>query len=151
MITRPLDLSSKLQPPPRNLDSLFYVNVALLVFFFALFGSRFVLMPGFGVDFRLPSVAGANANARPVTHAITVDSAGRILTNDGVQRIEDLEKWLVSERKGTKEPVLLARADADVRGSVILLISKAAEAAGFVMPIVWAADEPSDGKTQKGR
>ena len=67
MITRPLDLASKLRPPPRNLDMLFLVNGGLLVLFFMLFGSRFVLSPGLGVDFRLPVMAGALANATATT------------------------------------------------------------------------------------
>ena len=48
MITRPLDLASKLRPEPRNFDWLFFVNAGLLVLFFVLFGSRFVLAPGEG-------------------------------------------------------------------------------------------------------
>ena len=45
MITRPLDLAAKLRPPPRSFDALFWVNVGVVVGFFALFGSRFVLAP----------------------------------------------------------------------------------------------------------
>jgi len=83
MITRPLDLASKLRKAPQNFDALFYVNAGLLVLFFTLFGSRFVLAPGFGVDFRLPVVEGANAGARSPTHVINVARSGNILTNDG--------------------------------------------------------------------
>ena len=54
MITRPLDLASKLRPEPRSLDALFYVNVGVLALFFTMLGSRFVLAPGLGVDFQLP-------------------------------------------------------------------------------------------------
>lgn len=49
MITRPLDLASRLRPPPRGLDWLFVMNVALVALFFSLFGSRFVLAPGLGL------------------------------------------------------------------------------------------------------
>ena len=62
MLTRPLELASRLRPAPRGLAWPFLVNAGLLVLFFSLFGSRFVLAPGLGVDFRLPTVAGANAH-----------------------------------------------------------------------------------------
>jgi biopolymer transport protein ExbD len=151
MIARPLDLASKLRPEPRNFDWLFYVNAGLLVLFFSLFGSRYVLTPGFGVDFRLPNVAGANANAKHATHVISVDSSGQILTNDGRRTIQQLEEWLVAEGRSTKDPVLLVRGDANVRSAVIADISSAAQKAGFVMPVLWAAADPSDNKGQKGR
>ena len=151
MITRPLDLASKLRPAPRNMDFLFYVNAGVIVLFFALFGSRFVLTPGFGVDFRLPTVAGANANAKHATHVIDVDSSGHILTSDGNRTMEDLEKWLITEGKSTNEPVLLVRGDAAVPSGTLAAISSAAQKAGFVMPVLWAAADPTDFKAQKGR
>src|SRR4051812_31791048 len=82
MITRPLDLGSKLRPPPLNFDWLFVANAGLLALFFMVFGSRFVLAPGLGVAFRLPTVAGANAAARPPTHVINVLESGQIFTAD---------------------------------------------------------------------
>jgi len=151
MITRPLELASKLRPPPRSMDALFYVNAGLIVLFFALFGSRFVLTPGFGVDFRLPTVAGANESARSATHVISVDSSGQILTNDGNRTMEDLENWLIAEGKGTKDPVLLVRGDMLVPSGTLAAISSAAQKAGFVMPVHWAAGDPTDLKGQKGR
>ena len=53
MITRPLDLAAKMRAEPRSFDALFYVNVGVLALFFLVFGSRFVLAPGLGVDFKL--------------------------------------------------------------------------------------------------
>ena len=60
MITRPLDLASRLRPPPRNFDVFFYVNLGLMVLAFTVLGSRFVLAPGFGVDFQLPEMQGVS-------------------------------------------------------------------------------------------
>ena len=37
MITRPLDLQSKLSAPPRDADFLFWLNVCAVTLFFALF------------------------------------------------------------------------------------------------------------------
>ncbi|HEY8931687.1 MAG TPA: hypothetical protein VIM44_00065, partial [Rariglobus sp.] len=63
MITRPLNLSARLRPPPRGFEFLFYVNGGLIALFFVLFGSRFVLSPGLGLDFSVPSMPEAMTGA----------------------------------------------------------------------------------------
>lgn len=139
MITRPLDLASRLRPPPRGLDWLFVVNVALVALFFSLFGSRFVLAPGLGVNFRLPVVAGSAASARTTTHVISVISSGQLFTPDGPTSIADLGRWLKSEAGRTRSPRLLVRAGSEVPTSVLADVAAAASAAGFEM--VWAVGE----------
>ena len=141
MITRPLDLASRLRPPPRGLDWLFVMNVALVAFFFFVFGSRFVLAPGLGVDFRLPGVAGSSASARSTTHVISVINSGQVFTPDGLTSIPDLGRWLKSEAGRTRSPRLLVRAGAEVPTSVLADVAAAAAAAGFEM--VWAVGEPA--------
>jgi biopolymer transport protein ExbD len=141
MITRPLDLASKLRPPPRNLDAFFFVNAALLVLFFSLFGSQFVLAPGLGVDFRLPRVAGATVNARPSTHSITVLKSGQILTPNGNEKLEGLASWLQREAKITKTPLLLVRMSAGASMALFADIASIAQQAGF--EVVMAAEEPA--------
>jgi len=141
MITRPLDLASKLRPPPRNLDMLFLVNGGLLVLFFMLFGSRFVLSPGLGVDFRLPVMAGALANATATTSTISVKNSGQIFA-DGLLTMDQLREWLKGEARKTKNPSLLVRMSAGVPVSVQNDIVSAAREAGFGPNIVLAAEEP---------
>ena len=141
MITRPLDLASKLRPPPRNLDALFFVNAGLLVLFFSLFGSQFVLAPGLGVDFRLPKVVGASLSARPSTHSITVLKSGQILTPNGNQNLEELARWLQAEAKKIHAPLLLVRMSEGMSMAMLADITNVANKAGF--EVVMAADEPS--------
>ena len=113
MITRPLDLASRLRPEPRNFDWLFFVNGGLIVLFFTLFGSRFVLAPGVAV---LPAIAGANAGARATTHQISVVSANQIFAGDGWRDLKQLDEGLyerfVATRKGPNDP---AAAEAGLR------------------------------------
>ena len=132
MITRPLELSSRLRPEPRNFDAMFLVNGGLLVLFFFLFGSRFVLAPGIGVGFELPTLAGARAGAAQATHRITVLPSGVILIEDGPADPERLGKWLVNAAKTTRQPSLLIIADRTVPQGMIAEISSTATAAGFV-------------------
>ena len=71
MITRPLELETRLSPPPRDLDFVAWVNVGVIVLFFSLLGSSFVLPPGqlFGVDGQnamvLPHIAGTSEHSLP--------------------------------------------------------------------------------------
>ncbi len=149
MITRPLDLAPRLREPPRSFDWLFFVNAGLLVLFFSLFGSRFVLAPGLGIDFRLPTVAGANANARPATHVISVIDSGQIFTPDGLRKLSELAAWLKVQARETPAPLLLVRAGVDVPTSVLADVASAARSAGFDM--IWAAGEPPAAGGRGGR
>jgi biopolymer transport protein ExbD len=144
MITRPLDLASKLRPEPRNFDWLFFVNAGLLVLFFSVFGSRFVLAPGIGLNFRLPTATGAEITAQRTTHMIDVASSGFILTEDGGRTMAELKEWLRVQALAAKSPVLLIRADSAVPLAMLMEISSAATPLGYEVQL--AADEPAKPK-----
>lgn len=138
MITRPLDLASKLQPEPRSFDFVFLVNGGLIVLFFMLFGSRFVLAPGLGVDFQLPRTSGS-VPSQPATDYISVERDGLILVPDkGRVNLGQLSDWLKERVKLSKRPTLLVRADREVTNSLLMEISAAANEAGF--KVVWAVE-----------
>lgn len=141
MITRPLDLASKLRPPPRNLDALFFVNAGLLAVFFMLFGSRFVLAPGLGLDFRIPELTGARAGAAPTQRVISVLPSGQIFA-DGLLSMPQLRDWLKAEARKLKDPSLLVRASAGVPLSELADIVSVAHQAGFIRVVV-GAEEPA--------
>ena len=138
MITRPLDLASKLRSEPRSLDALFYVNVGVLALFFSVLGSRFVLAPGLGVDFHLPVTT--NVSRVITTSTISVKNSGQIFA-DGLLSMPQLREWLKAEAKKAKDPSLLMRMSAGVPVSVQNDIVSAARDAGFKAVIV-AAEEP---------
>lgn len=144
MITRPLDLASKLRPPPRNFDVLFLVNVGLIGLFFGVFGSRFVLAPGLGLDFRMPQMSGAMAGAAATTHVISVPRSGLFFA-DGAMNVAQLRGWLEAQAKTVKEPVLLVRANASVPLTDLTEISALAREAGFARVIVGAQEPPAPG------
>lgn len=146
MISRPLDLASRLQPPPRSGLALFFVNAAVLVVFFSVFGSRFVLAPGLGVDFQLPRVAGASTGAVRTSHVVTVVSAGQIFAGDGLRTPSQLRDWLVAQAATTKEPSLLILANERVPVSVIADIAGLAAATGFSVHV--AGTETTGGRVR---
>jgi biopolymer transport protein ExbD len=131
MITHPLDLASRLRPPPRNFDALFLVNGALLVLFFFLFGSRFVLAPGLGVNFRLPEMAGAVDGAARATVVISVPSSNMVLVEDGMLNYAQLGGWLKKRARDEKGLALLVRANRSVPLEDVGAISAMAAQAGF--------------------
>lgn len=149
MITRPLDLASKLRPEPRNFGALFFANAGLLVLFFSLCGSRFVLAPGMVVE--LPRVAGANSSAQPPTHVMTVTNFGQMLTSAGlVPTMEELRRWLKEQAGSTPSSILLVKADRLVPNSTVVEITGAAYEAGF-KSVILAAEEPEVGARRGGR
>jgi biopolymer transport protein ExbD len=132
MIARPLDLASRLRPPPQGMGTLHYVNVGLLGLFFMSFGSRFVLAPGLGVDFQLPQLAGAQAGAAQATDVISVLRSGQILTSDqGLVDIGQLREWLRVRVARERQPTLLIRASSEVTLADLSVIEGAAHDAGF--------------------
>jgi biopolymer transport protein ExbD len=132
MIARPLDLAARLRPSPQGNGSLHYVNVGLLGLFFALFGSRFVLAPGLGVDFQLPELSGAQAGAAQPTHVVSVLRSGQIFSEDGLVDIGQLREWLKARAaRGGPRPTLLVRASDGVTLAKLIDIEGAAHDAGF--------------------
>lgn len=143
MITRPLDLAARLRPEPRGALALAVANVGLVALFFVLFGSRFVLSPGLGVDFQLPEVPGADAGAVATTHHLSVVSSGQIFAGDGLRDAAQLRPWLEAQARTVATPSLLIQAGRDVSLTVVMEIAGLAHAAGF--RVHFAAAEPAAG------
>ncbi len=144
MIARPLDLASRLRPPPHGTGSLHYVNVILLVLFFSLLGSRFVLSPGLGVDFELPTLDGARAGAVQTPFYINVLRSGQIFTDDGLVDMGQLHDWLKARAAHDARPTLLIRASSEVSLSELVEIQGAAREAGFGRVLIGAEERGID-------
>lgn len=94
MISRPLDLASRLRPLSGGWDALFYVNTGLLALFFFLFGSRFILAPGLGVDFALPMAGRAATSTMLTDVVIAVPATGMAVVEGAVVDFSRLDAWL---------------------------------------------------------
>ncbi len=128
MVTRPLELSSRLRPAPRSFDVLFYVNGALIGVFFLMFGSRFVLAPGI----RLPTHNNRTIEAVATTAVVSVMASGQIFVDRrGAITSEQLKTWLAEQAQRTPNSVVLVRADAGVSLQIISEIKEMAGEAGF--------------------
>ena len=114
MITRPLGLLDRLRPPPRSFDAIFYVNVALLGLYFALFGSRFVISPGVQLEnpgFAVPQTEVAVAGAARTALVIDLPRAGVVFTPEGQQSYARLGDWLKEQRQRKSGSRVLVRVD----------------------------------------
>lgn len=144
MITRPLDLASRLRKPARSMDAFFYINVGVIVLFFVLFGSRFVLAPGLGVDFRLPVLPEALQGASRTDVVIAVKRRDMALVEGAVLDFPRLEAWLKRRVAGREGLRLLIQADAGLTTSDLTELYAMAREAGFAG--VTVAAEPSASK-----
>jgi biopolymer transport protein ExbD len=133
VITRPLDLLSRLRPPPRNYDFLFLVNGALIALFFTLFGSKFVLSPGLTVnsEFTMPSVPDPIKTAKATPVSVSVNAVGQIWGDTGLIAPGKLKEWLAAQAKRTPGSVLLVIMDTRASTEVLAGISETASAVGF--------------------
>jgi biopolymer transport protein ExbD len=138
VITRPLGLTARLRTPPVGQDALFYANIALVVLFFGLFGSRFVLAPGLAVPLtgeraavQLPTMAGARAGAQSTDVVITIRNAQMVMVDTGVLRLDDLPGWLTRQSRGRTNLRLLVLADVSLPLEDQMKLAAMATAAGF--------------------
>lgn len=139
MVTRPLELASRLRPPPRNFDFIFLVNGALIALFFTLFGSRFVLSPGLrvdGKDMDIPSLPDAVGNAMATDVVVSVKANGQIFIDEGLVGFDRLRIWLREQARKQPGAGLLIRADSSVSGETMAAIAGEARSLGF--RVQWA-------------
>ena len=143
MITRPLDLSSRLKRPPRGFETLFYVNGGLIVLFFVLFGSRFVLSPGLGVDFQVPTMPGSAGEAIPTDVVVAIKGADMAFVQGAKVNFVGLRQYLMERARGAAGLRLLVQADAALTTRDLTEVSDMAREAGFAS--VQIAAEPAKG------
>lgn len=133
MITRPLDLLSKLRPAPRNYDFLFLVNGALIALFFSLFGSRFVLSPGLTVnnDFSFRAVQDPFGMAKPTPVSVSVNAVGQIWGDTGLVAPSRLKDWMTAQAARAPGSSLLVIMDTRAPMEVFTRIVETARSVGF--------------------
>lgn len=148
MITRPLELGSRLSPPPRDLDFFAWVNVGVIALFFGLLGSPFVLAPGPLVDVSRQSpmeLPQAGNMAEGTSGAAVVVSYRRdnvILFEGGMYTLPELQKHMEGYAKKHPGAVMLVLADRQVSVQAFLDLCAMARSLGFAS--VQAAAEPTD-------
>jgi biopolymer transport protein ExbD len=145
MITRPLELESRLSPPPRDVDFLAWTNVAVIVLFFGLLGSRFVLAPGLlmgsgSEGFQLPASTGLQyAGTASVVVSYRQDDV--ILFEGAIIKLPELRERLAIYAKQHPGEVLLLLADKHVSAQAVTDLSVMAQSVGFAY-VLMAGEKP---------
>ena len=151
MITRPLDVSTRLRPPPRNFDCLFWVNGALIALFFSFFGSRFVLSPGIGMgkaEGMLPVVPNAVSGAVATQLQLEVAEGGKLCIDTGFISFEALRDWLAEQAKRTPGAILLIKYNVSNPLDLLMRIVGAAGEVGLKVQLA-AVDRAQAGDTRE--
>jgi biopolymer transport protein ExbD len=146
MITRPLDLEARLSPPPRDLDFVAWVNVAVIALFFGLLGSRFVLAPGLLIGVGEQGALAPAQTGAPAEGAVSVVVSYRrdnvILFEGGMFSLPELRKQLEGYAKKHPGAVLQVNADRQVSWQAILDLCVMAKSVGFAY-VLMPTEAPS--------
>ncbi len=148
MITNPLELQSKLSAPPRDLDTLFWVNVGAVLLFFSLLGSRFVLAPGLpvqvGGDLSLPHIRSVSQGATSVVLSYRRDNM--VVFESGIYDLQDLRPRIEQYAREHPGAVMLVRYDKAVSMQGFADLCDLVRAAGFASVVYVAAEsQPVEG------
>lgn len=149
MITKPLELESRLSPPPRDLDFVSWVNVGLIFLFFSLLGSRFVLAPGLLVGtgnekFIIPKTAQPQL-VRTASVVVSFRRDNVILFEGAIVKLPELQQHLAAYAKKRPGEVLLLIADKNVTLQAVSDLSVMAQSVGFAY--VQTANEVQDAES----
>lgn len=145
MITRPLELQSRLSPPPRDLDFFAWVSVGVIVLFFSLLGSRFVLSTGEPIDTDgppggvvLPQGGTVTENVGAASVVVSYRRDDVILFEGGMYTLLELRKHMEAYAKEHPKAVMLVRADRQVSMQAFLELCEMARQVGFANVIAAA-------------
>ena len=146
MITRPLELESRLSPPPRDLDFVAWVNVALIVLFFSLLGSRFVLVPGLligeGNEFALPASPGLQYF--PTSSVVVSYRQDDVIIFEGaIVKLPELRQRLEAYAKQHPGEVLQLLADKHVSAQALMDLAVMANSVGFAYVLLPPGKPPA--------
>lgn len=147
MISQPLELRSRLSPPPRDLDFFAWVNVAVIALFFGLLGSRFILPPGVPIGGEdqsvvLPEVTEAVEGATPASVVVSYRRDNVILFEGGMYNLTELRRQLESYAAKHPRSVMLVQIDRQVSTQAFLDLAAMAKAVGFAQVVIAAEQSP---------
>ena len=120
-----------------TLDFVAWVNVAVIVLFFSLLGSRFVLAPGLLIDagegekFELPKTPEPQYSRTASRLVVTYRRDDVILFEGAIVKLPELEQHLTAYAKKHPGEVLLLVADRHVTLEAVTKLSAMARSVGF--------------------
>ncbi len=132
MIVQPFNFTSRLRQTSVGFDAVPFIDACLILIFFSMFGSQFVVAPGVTVN--LPAMQAPAADAIPTSRVLTVGEVeGRelIIFDNRVLSLETLENSFAQHPASGPGEVLLLRLQRDVSVQLLVRINELAGKAGF--------------------
>jgi biopolymer transport protein ExbD len=150
MITRPLDLQSRLSAPPRDTDVLFWLNAGAVALFFGLLGSRFVLFTGERVQLEGPPPAvdipsSGNAEQGVASVVVSYRRDNMVLFEGGIYELRELLPPMVKYSKRHPGSTMVLRVDKQVSVQGLLDLFDLAKQAGFSQVLLAAEPRTDEG------
>lgn len=132
MIVQPFNFTARLKQTSVGFDIVPFIDFCLLLVFFTVLGSRFVVAPGLTVN--LPAMQAATSDAVPTSRVLTVGEVeGRelIIYDNRVQSLKTLADSFAEHPAAAPGEVLLLRLKRDVSVQLLVQINELAAQAGF--------------------
>lgn len=129
MITRPLDLEARLSPPPRDFAAVAWVNAGVIVLFFSLLGSRFILAPGLLIE--LPKADAASITAVPTSTVINYSRDNVIMFEGGIYTLTELRARLAAYARQHPGAIVQVNADKQVSAQAVTDLGGLVSSFGF--------------------
>lgn len=129
MLSQPLELERFIGTKPKsNLEVVPIIDILVIVVFFGIFSSPFVVPKGVVIDFEVNDslVSGIN-----VTAVLTVKRDNMLLFEGQNLKLNQFEEKAREYIKGKGDAVLLLRLDPDIKMDTFFQISGEAKKAGF--------------------
>lgn len=157
MIAGPLELSSRLAPPPRDLDVFFWLNAGVVVLFFALLGSPFIVAPGVAVQVgrsaALDLPEAVHQQLGTVSVVVSYRRDDMILFEGGNYTLEKFRPVLEREARRAPRTTMSVWIDKQVTMQGLMALSDLAREVGVVnlFILVEPAEEKPPTLVQAGR
>lgn len=145
MIVQPFNFTSHLKQVSIGFDVVPFIDFCLILVFFALLGSPYVVAPGLTVN--LPAMQAPAADAIPTSRVLTVGEVeGRelIIFDNRVQTLKTLQETFANQPAAPGE-VLLLRLQRDVSVQLLVRVNELAARAGFAAVQIAAEPEHAGG------
>ncbi|MEX2381746.1 MAG: biopolymer transporter ExbD [Opitutales bacterium] len=143
MITRPLQLLDHVKQPAPRFNTVPLVDLALILFCFALFHSKFVFAPGLTIDVRpvdLPGVQSVSLSGIEADAVLTIRPNGMLLFEGTILDGNNFTDYVAEYVGARTDVVILVWMDRDVSVQALLDVCEKARAAGVAQ--IQLAAEP---------
>lgn len=142
-ILSPLNISQKNPKPSFTLDTIPFLNIIVIGFFFCLLGSKFLMAPGLSVD--LPYSPVSSIHNEPIHQVLTLKLHNQIFFQGKIYTLQTIEQALSTSLHNqlSSPSTLLIKMDKNISVEDLLRLCEIATSAGYAKVHVAANPQPT--------